>query len=126
MLNPKESGQFRIYEFLKKEYKLLEGLNQGYTKVSFGQGRWVNERRIAGICVFYNDNLSGGYMSYEYPEFRDGNSIRKLQPFGARYTQKELQDHVNEFKIQFVEKFELAGLKWDEYKIVKKDNPKKY
>ena len=140
--SPKESHQSEIYESSKKNLKekniplsfdyekkgiyplFKKRLDQGYEKVSIGQGKWIDKRKIARIYVFYN--RFGRYMSYEYPEFKDSNSTFKLAPFEVKYDKKELQSHVNEFKIHFIETICLAGLKWEEYKIPREDNQKKY
>jgi hypothetical protein len=53
-----------------------ERLKEGYTGVSFGQGEWVNNRRIVVIWVFYGPD--GKVATYEHHKARtpEGASMR--------------------------------------------------
>lgn len=83
-------------------------LREGYTRVAFGSGNWVNSQRIVSLWVFYHPD--GGIATYEHPKFYDGSYTFRGQPFEEEYNKEGFQKHLKRFQIKLGEKYNLSEL----------------
>ena len=83
-------------------------LKEGYDQVAFGNGQWVETRRIVAIWAFFHP--SSKIVTYEHPKSNDmGPSVRG-NPFQREYTAATFQQYCELNKITMDEKMGLAEL----------------
>ena len=84
-------------------------VRDGYTEVAYGGGDWVGNQRIVRLWAFYHPD--GSIATYEHPKGMtpDMHTIRG-QPFEAEYTEREFQEHLENFRIKIGPKTGLKKL----------------
>ena len=81
-------------------------LDEGFTKLAFGDGNWVGNERIVRLFVFYHPD--GRIATYEHPKSEHDGTTFRGGPFEAEYSEEEFQSYKEKFQIAFGGKTSLA------------------
>jgi hypothetical protein len=113
-MEPEEFSTLGMYgqrEFFERKRQ------EGYSKVAFGVGEWVNNQRIAAIFVFYHPTrIIGSITTLQHPQFDDGCQTIRAKPCEKKYyTKLGFNGFVKSRKIQIGDKQNLVDLlqNWD-------------
>ena len=104
-MKPEEFSALKVYGDKRVFLKMQA---EGFTKVAFGKGPWIDDQRIVGGFYFFGPE--GQVAGYETVKSRENGFIRRGRSLETHYDTAEFEKRKDDLKLDLSDRKELSDL----------------